>query len=120
MKDLEQTIASTVQSAVQAQAKVALIEGLGGVERLADEMLNVLLKAKVKRDFREVRVIDAVLQDALRDEMKRLIEELFNEQRAEIRKLLTARIRKDASSIAEQIVGQMAASSYRFVLKVDE
>ena len=40
MKDLEDTIKTTVQSAVQAQAKVALIEGLGGVDRLADKMLD--------------------------------------------------------------------------------
>ena len=120
MKDLEDTIKTTVQAAVQAQAKVALIEGLGGVDRLADKMLDVLLKGTVKRDYREVRIIDAVLQDALKDEMTRLIKELFDEQRDEIRKQLTARIRKDSAGIAEQIVGQMTASAYRFQLVVGE
>lgn len=119
MKDLEETIAKTVQSAIESQAKAQLITALGGVDQVAEAMIRVLCNRTVERNYRKVSLLDATLEDAMKDAMKALVVEVFDEQRAEVRKLLAARIKKDAATIADAMVASMTASTYRFELRPD-
>lgn len=107
MQDLEKTIAQTVSAAIEAQAKAGLISALGGVDGVADAIFRTLMTRKVKVDYREIPMLDFVLQQSFTDAMKAVVNDIFNEQRDEIRRLIAARLRTDSKDLANTLVDRM-------------
>jgi hypothetical protein len=104
MDDLTRTIEKTVASAIESQAKAQFLTALGGTDQLIDRFLHVASKYTVKRDYRDVPLLDATIQDTVQKVVKDLVAEMVDENRDELKKAIASRLRSNAKDVATQLV----------------
>lgn len=104
MEDLNKTIATTVASAIEAQAKAQFLTALGGTDHLIERFLAVAANTKVKRDYREIPLLDDVIHRTVEGVVKELIGEMVETERDALKAELAKRLRSDAKTIAAQLV----------------
>lgn len=118
MKDLEETIASTVQAAVQAQAKAKLIDALGGTDAMMDSFIRMICTRKVERNYKQVPLLDSLLEKAVDEAIRQIVADLLSENEQQIKAEVAKRVRADAKSVAEALVTRvLPQGSYRVNLK---
>lgn len=104
MDDLTRTISQTVSSAIEAQAKAQFLTALGGTDHLISRFLAVAANSKVKRNNRDVPLLDAVIEDAVKKVVTDLVAEMLDENRDAVKKALAARLRSSSKDVADQLV----------------
>lgn len=111
MDDLTRTIERTVASAIEAQAKAEFLKALGGTDHLVDRFLKVASTYKVKRDYRDVPLLDACIEDTVTRVVGDMVNELVNEHRDDIKKAIASRLRSTSKDVANQMVDHVFGRS---------
>ena len=104
MDDLTKTIATTVSSAIEAQAKAQFLAALGGTDLLIDKFLHVASKYTVKRDYRDVPLLEATISDQVQELVKQLVTEMVQDSREELKVEVAKRLRSNSKELAERLV----------------
>ncbi len=107
MDDLTKTIATTVSSAIEAQAKAQFLAALGGTDELIDRFLKVAANYTVERNYKKIPLLDAVIQDAVQKVVIDLVNEMLQDERGRVKVELAKRLRSDAKTVAEQLVNNV-------------
>lgn len=113
MDDLTKTIATTVSSAIEAQAKAQFLAALGGTDVLIDKFIQVAANYTVERNYRKVKLLDATIEDAVKKAVNELVEEMFAEHREQIKKELASRLRSESKDIAAKLVDHAIGAGRR-------
>lgn len=117
----ESTIAipnDVIQPIIQAKVTAAIVESLGGYDRLVEKAIVTVLNMKVDNSGNPDRYDSSrgptwlawVMEDCVKRAAKTAVEEFFKEHQDVIKKQLTTELSKKNSPLAKQLVNSFIGS----------
>ena len=115
---LSEQIQKIATEAIKAQAQAAIIEQLGGADRLVESLMTAMMNEKVRVNYSDVRLIHHVVQECVKDSIREFVRDFMAQHRAELQAELAKRFRTDGKALAAALVDTVVRQADSLYLNV--